>query len=78
MDKISSKQQERITELFARAIHDSEMAFASHDTPAWRNFFQVLRPAWRVPPPKNIGGALLDSESNNVNDKVDDVMRKYS
>ncbi|KAI0562212.1 hypothetical protein FGB62_64g020 [Gracilaria domingensis] len=59
IDAMTPEQQKSIDEKLALAVHTTAKPFSFFNSPVWKTFFQSLRPAYKLPSSKSIGGELL-------------------
>lgn len=78
-NNVSSSRRDELNVLFAKAIHETATSFSFFENPSWVAFFRELSSSWHPPPPRHIGGALLDNVYENIMAGVlEAIIRKSS
>lgn len=66
VDKIDVKEEKMLNKKLASAIFSSGCPFSLVENPYWKDFFSSLRPSFKLPTRKDIGGKYLDREFESV------------
>ncbi|XP_050064229.1 uncharacterized protein LOC126553086 [Aphis gossypii] len=70
VDSITIEEQDKLEELYARALYSSGTPLDFAEDSYWRQFFVRIRPAFKIPSRHIISNKLLDSEYARVNADV--------
>jgi len=65
-DRMTPEEQERSSECLARAVYGTGLPFHTFENPLWIEAFKTLRPGFKPPNAKLLGGGgvMLDKKSS--------------
>ncbi|XP_012281284.1 uncharacterized protein LOC105700205 isoform X3 [Orussus abietinus] len=76
IDSMRPDEQESLDEKLARAIFSSDCVLPVLENRYWIDFFQELRPSWKLPSAYKIGNPLLNAEHDRIELAVNEAIAK--
>lgn len=76
VDSMSDVEQKALNMAFARAVFSMGLAFHAFSNKHFLEFMAQLRPSFKVPSPKMLGGSLLADEDERVQAQLEDLVSR--
>lgn len=76
MDNCDSVTKSQLDIKFAKAIYGTASPFSMVENPLWIDFFEEIRPAWKMPSRYHLSGPLLEYWNDEIDKQNNDLISK--